>query len=77
MILFLNFSLMHTILRKRFTAEQMGKLFMHNGALTVKYYKCIGEFSETGINHYEIEFRHSENTQPTDANIDKILYLPE
>lgn len=50
---------------------------MHNGALTVKFYKCIGEFSETGMNHYEIEFRHSESTQPTDTNIDKILSLPE
>lgn len=68
---------MHTIIRKRFTAEQMGKLFLHSGALTVKYYACIGEYSETGINHYEIQFRHSESTPPTDTNIDKILSLPE
>lgn len=66
---------MHTIIKKKLTAEQMGKLFLHNGALTVKYYKCIGEFLEHGMNTYEIQFRHSESTPPTDENIQKILSL--
>lgn len=66
---------MHTTVKKKFTEEEMGKLFMHNGALTVKYYRCIGEFLEHGTNTYEIQFRHSEATPPTDANIQKILSL--
>lgn len=68
---------METTLKKRFTESEMGKLFMHNGALTVKWYKCIGEFSETEKNTYEILFRHSEGTPPSDANIQKILSLKE
>jgi hypothetical protein len=40
---------MHTNYRKRLTSEDMDKLFLYDnsGKILVKFYKVIGEYSET------------------------------
>lgn len=66
---------MHTLVRKNITEKDMATLFMSD-RIMVKYYKCIGEFSETEKNLYEINIRHADSTTEKEItkSIEKILH---
>jgi hypothetical protein len=57
----------------------MDKLFLYDnsGKILVKFYKVIGEYSETWKNLYEITVRHPDNMTGDDieTEINNILSL--
>lgn len=70
---------MYTNYRKRLTSEDMDKLFLYDnsGKILVKFYKVIGEYSETWKNLYEITILHPDTITGDDieTDINNILSL--
>lgn len=70
---------MYTNYRKRLTSEDMDKLFLYDNSwkILVKFYKVIGEYSETWKNLYEITIRHPDTMTGDDieTEINNILSL--